>query len=122
MFPRLLQFPFAFRLDFRRPSRHHVTGRDIANGTVQPHIVVVVDQPVYHPLRVFEARQFLSAQQFVLQRVVVYWSRLTKDTKLSGHLEESTMSKPRKKRTPQEKFKIVMEGLRGNYGSIAAVL
>ena len=70
LFPRLLQFPFAFRLDFRRPSSHHVTGRDIANGTVQPHIVVVVDQPVYHPLRVFEARQFPSAQQFVLQRVV----------------------------------------------------
>ena len=32
------------------------------------------------------------------------------------------MSKPRKKRTPQEKFKIVMEGLRGDHGSIAAGL
>ena len=31
------------------------------------------------------------------------------------------MSKPRKKRTPQEKFKIVMEGLRGDHGSIAAL-
>ena len=30
------------------------------------------------------------------------------------------MSKPRQKRTPQEKFKIVMEGLRGDHGSIAA--
>ena len=37
---------------------------------MQPHIVVVVDQPVYHPLRVFEARQLPSDQQFVLQRVV----------------------------------------------------
>lgn len=70
LFPCLLPFPFVFRLDFRRPSCHHVTWRDIANGTVQPHIVVVVDQPVYHPLRVFEARQLPSDQQFVLQRVV----------------------------------------------------
>ena len=31
------------------------------------------------------------------------------------------MSKPRKKRTPQKKFKIVMEGLRGDHGSIAAL-
>ena len=31
------------------------------------------------------------------------------------------MSKLRKKRTPQEKFKIVMEGLRGDHGSIAAL-
>ncbi len=29
------------------------------------------------------------------------------------------MSKPQKKRAPQEKFKIVMEGLRGDRGSIA---
>ena len=29
------------------------------------------------------------------------------------------MSKPRQKRTPQEKFKIVMEGLRGDYGETA---
>ena len=32
------------------------------------------------------------------------------------------MSKLRQKRTPQEKFKIVLEGLRGDYGSIAASL
>lgn len=51
---------------------------------------------------------------------LVYWTQLTKDTKSSGHLEESTMSKLRQKRTPQEKFKIVMEGLRGDHGSIAA--
>ncbi len=31
------------------------------------------------------------------------------------------MSKLRQKRTPQEKFKIVMEGLRGDHGSIAAL-
>ena len=53
--------------------------------------------------------------------LIIYWTQLTKDTKSSGHLEESTISKPRKKRTPREKFKIVMEGLRGDYGSIAAL-
>ena len=53
--------------------------------------------------------------------LIIYWTQLTKDTKSSGHLEESTISKPRKKRTPQEKFKIVMEGLRGDHGSIAAL-
>ena len=89
LFPCLLPFPFVFRLDFRRPSCHHVTWRDIANVTVQPHIVVVVDQPVYHPLRVFEARQLPSDQQFVLQRVVellqlpvrlrVVWRRVAVD-------------------------------------------
>lgn len=38
-----------------------------------------------------------------------------------GISKESTKSKPRKKRTPQEKYKIVMEGLRGDHGSIAAL-
>ena len=49
---RLLQLPVALSMDLRLSAHEHVLRRDVANGTVQADVVVMLDLTMNQALRI----------------------------------------------------------------------
>jgi hypothetical protein len=49
---RLLQFPVALSMDLRLSNYEHVLRRDVANGTGQAEVVVMLDLTMNQALRI----------------------------------------------------------------------
>jgi hypothetical protein len=63
---RLLQLPVALRMDLRLSAHEHVLRRDVANGTVQADVAVMLGLTINQALRIVERERCLRPDAFAL--------------------------------------------------------
>ena len=56
LFSCLLQLPISFSMDLLLTAGEHVLRRDVANGTIQADIVVMLDVPLHQTPRIVQGQ------------------------------------------------------------------
>src|SRR5208337_5191993 len=56
-FPRLLQLPVALGVDLLSPPRQHVLRSEVADGAIQPNVVVMLDVALHQSPRIFQRQR-----------------------------------------------------------------
>lgn len=69
LFPRRFQLPVSFGLNLLLSSSEHVLWREVANGTVQANVVVMLNVAGYEEPRIDQRERVAHSDALALQRL-----------------------------------------------------